>query len=221
MAAVPRLPACPHAAPGHRPGPTRPPSARRGRGRRRGLAVAGLLAGLGWGAGRSDAEIRPGAEAAAVAPDGAPAALTHWRLDYTSALLWKFTGSATPLSYTLAPQIVSLVGPRVGTLRPLAGGRLALRSRFSALVEPIVHGPEHHYIGGTASGLLEWWDRTFQRCLCFSAGGGVGWLASASPGRRGRISTSTGSPPPAAAGRRRVVSPRAREFTSSTSPTPA
>jgi lipid A 3-O-deacylase len=102
----------------------------------------------------------------------------HWEVDYESGLLWRFTGSATPLSYTILPQLLTVKSPRVGTIRPFFGGDLVIRNRFSLLGEYMIVGPEHHFIGGSASGILEWWDKRRTRCLFFSSGGGVGWLDS-------------------------------------------
>jgi lipid A 3-O-deacylase len=102
----------------------------------------------------------------------------HWEVDYESGILWRVTGSATPLSYSVLPQIITVKSPLVGDIRPFFGGDLVIRNRFSLLGEPIAVGPEHHFIGGTASGILEWWDRPRTRCLFFAAGGGIGWLDS-------------------------------------------
>jgi len=102
----------------------------------------------------------------------------HWEVDYESGVIWRVTGSATPLSYTVLPQLLTVKSPLVGTTRPFFGGDLVIRNRFSLLVEPIDIGPEHHFIGGAASGILEWWDKRRTRSLFFAAGGGIGWLDS-------------------------------------------
>jgi len=102
----------------------------------------------------------------------------HWEVDYESGVIWRVTGSATPLSYTVLPQLLTVKSRLVGTSRPFLGGDLVIRNRFSLLVEPIAMGPEHHFIGGAASGILEWWDKRRTRCLFFAAGGGIGWLDS-------------------------------------------
>lgn len=102
----------------------------------------------------------------------------HWEVDYESGLLWRFTGSATPLSYTVLPQLVTVKSPLVGTIRPFFGGDLVIRNRFSFLAEPILVGPEHHFLGGSASGIMEWWDKRRSRSLFFASGGGIGWLDS-------------------------------------------
>jgi lipid A 3-O-deacylase len=102
----------------------------------------------------------------------------HWEADYETGVLWRFTGDATPLSYTVEPQILTVKSPLVGDPRPFAGGELVIRNRFSLLLEPISMGPEHHFYGIVASGDMEWWDRTRTFCVFFAAGGGVGWLDS-------------------------------------------
>jgi len=99
----------------------------------------------------------------------------HWELDYETGLLWRFTGSATPLTYTILPQILSVKSPAIFDWS-CAGGDLVLRNRFSLLIEPILTGPEHHYYGVTGSGSLEWWDHARTWSLFFAAGGGVGEL---------------------------------------------
>jgi hypothetical protein len=104
--------------------------------------------------------------------------VTHWEFDFESGVLWHITGSATRLDYVLQPQILTLKTPAVPGIEPLGGGDLVMRSRFSLLVEPIVQGPEHHYIGFSASGILEWWDRPRTRALFFSGGGGFGGMDS-------------------------------------------
>ena len=126
------------------------------------------------------AEMRadPSSAAAAAAPAGlAFDPVEHWEADFESGILWRVTGSATPLSYVLQPQILSLKAPAL-IVRPLGGGDFVLRSRYSVLIEPIVVGPEHHYFGLSASGSLEWWDRKRTRNLFFSSGGGLGEMDS-------------------------------------------
>lgn len=102
----------------------------------------------------------------------------HWEMDYESGLIWKFSGDATPLSYTIMPQLITVKTPLVGDIRPFYGGDLVMRSRFSLLAEPIDVGPEHHFFGLSAGGIMEWWDKARTHALFFSAGGGVGWLDS-------------------------------------------
>jgi len=122
------------------------------------------------------------ADPAAAVPGPAPVAVydptQHWEVDYETGVLWRFSGDATPLTYTFLPQMITVKSPLVGDIRPFFGGDLVIRNRFSLLGEPISDGPEHHFLGVTASGILEWWDRARTRCLFFAAGGGVGWLDS-------------------------------------------
>jgi lipid A 3-O-deacylase len=100
----------------------------------------------------------------------------HWEVDYESGVLWRFRGDATPQTYTFLPQMLTFKSPFVGTMVPFLGGDLVVRNRLSLLGEPISAGPEHHFAGATASGILEWWDRRRTRSLFFASGGGVGWL---------------------------------------------
>ena len=50
----------------------------------------------------------------------------HWEVDYESGVLWKFTGDATPLSYTFEPQILTVQSPINGDARSLWGGDLLI-----------------------------------------------------------------------------------------------
>jgi lipid A 3-O-deacylase len=134
---------------------------------RRLLFLAGILAGM--------AVVRADPGEALAAPYDPT---QHWELDDESGILWRFTGDATPLAYTVLPQLVTVKSPLVGDIRPFFGGDLVIRNRFSLLVEPILAGPEHHFYGGSASGEMEWWDHRRTHCLFFAAGGGVGWLDS-------------------------------------------
>jgi lipid A 3-O-deacylase len=102
----------------------------------------------------------------------------HWETDVESGLIWRFSGDATPLTYTIIPQLFTVKSPRIGTIRPFHGGDLVLRTRYSLLYEPILAGPEHHFIGASAAGIMEWWDKRRTHALFFSSGGGIGWLDS-------------------------------------------
>jgi len=98
-------------------------------------------------------------------------------MEYTSGILWKMGGGATPLSYTLAPQIFSIRCPVINEW-PLAGGRLIYSTRLSLLIEPILKGPETHFIGTAAAGYLEWYNPSKRFSIFFAGGGGFGWLNS-------------------------------------------
>jgi lipid A 3-O-deacylase len=102
----------------------------------------------------------------------------HVEMDYESGVLWRVTGSGTPLTYTLLPQIISVKGPMNGDARTYSWGVLVIRNRFSFLYEPIAIGPEHHFVGATASGVLECWNTRRSLGFFFSSGGGLGWLDS-------------------------------------------
>lgn len=113
----------------------------------------------------------------AAAPITAPPAAPRWELEFASGVLWKVGGGATPLPYVVLPQILSWRIPPIAE-RPLGGGTLVLRSRFSLLLEPIVRGPEDFYGGLAAAGDLEWRDRAGRFSTFFAAGGGFGWMNS-------------------------------------------
>lgn len=101
----------------------------------------------------------------------------RWAVDYTTSVLWGVGGGATPLTYTLAPQIVSVLCPP-SSQRAFAGGTLIMRARLSLLLEPIINGPETHFIGTAAAGDLEWRNAAGDFALFFAAGGGFGWMNS-------------------------------------------
>jgi hypothetical protein len=138
-------------------------------------AVLGLAAGLL--AARASAE-----EDVTFTPN------LRYELDYTTAIFWKIGGGATPLSYTLLPQIITLKIPPIHEW-PWAGGTLVMRSRFSLLLEPILHGPEDYFAGLAAAGELEWRDPTQHFTAFFASGGGFGWMDSKGyqiPGAQGQ-----------------------------------
>lgn len=99
----------------------------------------------------------------------------RYEWDYTTGVLWDVGGGATPLSYMIVPQIFSLKIPPIFE-RPWRGGTFLMRSRISLLFEPIVRGPENHYLGVAAAGELEW--RSGRFTAFFSSGGGFGWMDS-------------------------------------------
>jgi|SRR5688572_5972826 hypothetical protein len=101
----------------------------------------------------------------------------RYEWEVMTGVLWKVGGGATPLSYALLPQIVSLKIPPLLT-RSWAGGTMVLRSRFSFLLEPIITGPETVYLGVAAAGELEWHHPTNGLELFFASGGGFGWMDS-------------------------------------------
>jgi hypothetical protein len=53
-----------------------------------------------------------------------------------------------------------------------------MRSRFSLLLEPIIHGPERSFLGVAAAGELEWRQRDGGFAAFFASGGGFGWMDS-------------------------------------------
>jgi len=102
---------------------------------------------------------------------------TRWPIEYTSGILWGVGGGDTPLTYTLAPQILSVRCPPIKEWS-FAGGTLIHRARLSLLVEPIVTGPEASYIGTAAAGELEWHAPSRRHSIFFAGGGGFGWMNS-------------------------------------------
>lgn len=112
----------------------------------------------------------------------------RWEIEVTTGILWKVGSDATPLPYVLLPQLISFKIPPLSE-RPLAGGTLVFRSRFSLLLEPIVRGPETFYLGTAAAGEIEWRSAGEGFTGFFSSGGGFGWMDSkgyAVPGGQGQ-----------------------------------
>ncbi len=123
---------------------------------------------MGWGCGGILTSTFAG-------ESGAPRPPLRFELDYTTGVFWHVGGGATPLSYTLVPQILSVKFPP-NFEKPWHGGTLLLRSRVSLLLEPIVKGPEDYYVGFAAAGELEWRSGRFS--AFFASGGGFGWMDS-------------------------------------------
>jgi len=101
----------------------------------------------------------------------------QYEWEATTGLLWKVGGGATPLTYLIVPQIISLKIPPIFE-KPWWGGTLVMRSRFSLLLETIVRGPEDCYLGVAAAGELEWRHPSGRFDAFFASGGGFGWMNS-------------------------------------------
>ncbi len=106
-----------------------------------------------------------------------PTAPLRWETELATGILWKVGGGATPLPYVLLPQIISFKIPPISE-RPWAGGALVYRTRLSLLIEPIIRGPEHSYLGVAAAGEIEWRSATERFTGFFAGGGGFGWMDS-------------------------------------------
>jgi len=120
------------------------------------------------------AVIAPCDSAFDIKPTPAP---TRWPLEYMSGVLWKVGGGATPLTYTLAPQIITVRCPPIREW-PMIGGTLLYSTRLSLLIEPIITGPESYFIGTAAAGYLEWFAPSKRCSIYFAGGGGFGWMDS-------------------------------------------
>jgi lipid A 3-O-deacylase len=118
----------------------------------------------------------------------APDPTARRELDFDSGALYSVGSRSSPLDYTILPQILTL---KSGAFmrRQVGSGDLVVRTRFSLLVEPIVQGPETHYIGIAAAPSIEWWNAARTFSTFFSIGGGFGWMDSrgdAVPGAQGQ-----------------------------------
>ena len=117
------------------------------------------------------------AQAGAPTPPAKPDPIEGSELDFDSGVLWSVGARASPLDYTFLPQIITL---KTGLImqRKFGDGDLIIRNRFSLLAEPIVRGPETHFIGITGAPSIEWWNRARSFSTFFSIGGGFGWMDS-------------------------------------------
>lgn len=104
-------------------------------------------------------------------------ALEHWELDFDSGVLDSVGARASSLDYTFLPQIVTIKSG-AALRRELGSGTLILRHRVSLLIEPIIRGPETHFIGVAAAPSIEWWNAARSFSTFFSIGGGFGWMDS-------------------------------------------
>jgi lipid A 3-O-deacylase len=126
------------------------------------LTAALLLVGIG----PAHADVPPAADP-----------LDRMEFDFDSGALYSVGSRASPLDYTFLPQIFTL---KTGAFmrRELGSGTLVVRNRFSLLIEPIVRGPETHFVGATAAPSIEWWNSARTFSTFFSIGGGFGWMDS-------------------------------------------
>src|SRR4051812_1934622 len=103
--------------------------------------------------------------------------IEHCEVAFETGVLWKVGGGATPLAYTIMPQMLTIKIPPAIRVS-LASGEFIVRSRFSLLIEPIIKGPETHFFGATAAASAEWWNRQRTTTLFFAGGGGMGGMNS-------------------------------------------
>jgi len=109
----------------------------------------------------------------------------RWNLDIESGMIWKVSNE-TPLDYTIAPQIISLRGPRHFWGHAFSG-KWVIRPQYSFLGEAIIDGPESRYFGLSAAPSIEWWNSSEQAGLFLAVGGGIGWIDSQdTPGGQGQ-----------------------------------
>ena len=103
--------------------------------------------------------------------------IEHCEVAFETGVLWKVGGGATPLAYTILPQMLTIKIPPAIRVT-FASGEFIVRSRFSLLAEPIIKGPETHFFGATAAASAEWWNHRRTTTLFFTGGGGMGGMNS-------------------------------------------
>lgn len=111
------------------------------------------------------------------AAEGEAGRAVPWEWEVATGVLRSVGGNATPLSYTLLPQVISVKPPPAHRWTG-RWGAVMIRPRLSLLVEPIVRGPESVYVGVAGAGELTWRPRRGAVEWFFAAGGGVGWMDS-------------------------------------------
>ncbi|RPJ32615.1 MAG: acyloxyacyl hydrolase [Verrucomicrobiaceae bacterium] len=116
----------------------------------------------------------------AAAPLLAAETPTPDRWEWTLESGWlKQVGNNTDADYEIIPTQLTLRSPVVWTWwQDEAGAQLIVRSRFSALYETIIKGPEDYQLGFNAAPSIEYWLPSGQTSLFFSIGGGAGWINS-------------------------------------------
>ncbi len=104
-----------------------------------------------------------------------PAGPEAWAAEFHTSALWSVGGNASPIHYTLLPQLLVVKTPAHWRL-PVGQTELLIRSRGALEISPVVEGPESCFAGVTFAPSLEWWNESRSFTAFFSAGGGFGWL---------------------------------------------
>lgn len=107
----------------------------------------------------------------------APAIADAWITEFHTGYLTSIGHNASPLTYTLLPQL--LVGKTPAHWRiPMFGSTMYVRSRGALEISPVIDGPESYFIGATFAPSLEWISSEGKWTTFFSAGGGGGLMDS-------------------------------------------
>lgn len=118
-------------------------------------------------------------EPASIAPGLSPD-VKPWQqnsIDLEVGYLWK-VGGDTPLDYESAPVMLSWRPAYMMHHVFEDGSAIVVRSRFAAIGQAILQGPENHYFGFMAAPSLEYWDATGTWSVYGQLGGGLGWIDS-------------------------------------------
>lgn len=111
---------------------------------------------------------------------GSASGLRPWEqnaIDLEAGYLWK-VGGDTPLDYESLPVMLSWRPAYMMHHEFADGSALVVRSRFAALGQAILVGPENHYFGIMAAPSLEFWDASGTWSVFGQIGGGCGWIDS-------------------------------------------
>jgi lipid A 3-O-deacylase len=133
---------------------------------RRLLSVLSLISAFSLAAGTPPA----------IKPDATPPE-NVWTTELHTGSLWSIGSNASPLSYQMLPQLLTVKTPAHWHFQT---GHLTwvVRSRASLEITPVIQGPESYFIGTTFAPSIETWNPSRTLSTFFSAGGGVGWMDS-------------------------------------------
>ncbi len=112
----------------------------------------------------------PAADAPVSGPDA-------WAIEFHTSALWSIGDNASPLNYTLLPQLLVVKTPAHWRLH-FGQTEILVRSRGALEISPIVEGPESCFAGATFAPSIEWWNQPRTFAAFFSIGGGFGWMDS-------------------------------------------
>ena len=97
--------------------------------------------------------------------------------DIETGGLWEI-GSNTPIAYQLWETQLSWRTKRMFGWEFANGSTLSVRNRFTFIGTWVASGPEHQYLGISASPSVEWWNKSETFSVFAGSGGGIGVIDS-------------------------------------------
>ncbi len=101
----------------------------------------------------------------------------HNAFDIESGMLWE-VGHYTSIDYRLVPTEFVWRTPRWFGYNFDSGATISLRNRFALIGTWVAKGPEHQYIGFSASPSIEYWNKDCTWSVYAGSGGGAGVIDS-------------------------------------------